>query len=371
MQSLCSILGFCVCETLAPVLVKEQCKYFWSLCFCYFVSLVDLIEKELKSQKAAEKQSSSDNRSNSVTHLKVPQTLYSRNSTGRHSAPDISHHKISLHQLNLLSIETWYCQTRCLSLSFVKDLTHEATLYGTAFVPDFPVQLWMFQPRKISELLSLGQSPTSESHLDKLNSLPVLHLLLDVPQEVQVKMERLHFLFLMRLKDSFQGFKTKLMQYLTLDSLLQAQETEAFHTTRGNVSLETDNTDEGEEVKEKLAAAFKDRSKNEPSSPSVDNGSSLITAAINVHGIKVIVSLPSLGPVLKLPKVASPVVSQSNSNSLKLHNSISSMESPRQKTTSPSSLNVPSGPQTSQKTQSMPQLNTPMETKNVFQSPIA
>ena len=332
--------------------------------------LVELIEKELKSQKATERQSSSTNRSNSMTYLGVPQKSYSCDSIGRHSNSDISHHKISLHQLNLLTIETWHCHTRCLSLSFVKDLTHEATLYGTEFVPDFPVQLWLFQPRKIAELLSLGQPSSSESNI---KSFPLVHSLLDVPHEVQVKLERLHFLFLMRLKDSFQGFKNKLMQYLTLDSLLQSQETEAFHVNKDNVGLVSDIIDDGKEIREKLAAAFKDENEKDPSSSS-DSIDSLVTAAINVHGIRIIVSLPSLGPVLKLPKEESPVIQESNSSSLRLHtlNSSTNLLMPTHpKSASPStcSLNVPIGQQQSQKTQSMPQLNIPVGTKNVVHSP--
>ncbi len=270
---------------------------------------MDLIDKELKAQKSSETltpTASTTNRSSSSTHLKAPQASYNRGFSGRRSAPDISHHKISLHQLNLQTIETWYCHTRCVSLAFVSNLTHEATLNATEFVHDFPIQLWLFQPRKIAELLSPAQSPScSPPSVDSIKSLSAAHLLLDMPQEVELKLERLHFLFLMRLKDSFQGFKNRLMQYLTLDSLLEAQQTEAFHIHKDDEDDEND----GEELRDKLSAAFKDDPAQKNSSIE-ESSNSLVTASACVQGIRVIISLPSLGPILKGPKQGTPVLKQ-------------------------------------------------------------
>ena len=306
--------------------------------------LVDLIDKELKAQKSPEILT---NRPSSSTHLNVPQATYNRGFSGRRSASDISHHKISLHQLNLLSIETWYCHTRCVSLAFVSNLTREATLNAIEFVHDFPVQLWLLQPRKIAELLSPTQSPSgSPPSGDSIKSLAAAHLLLDLPQEVELKLERLHFLFLMRLKDSFQGFKNRLMQYLTLDSLLEAQQTEAFHIHKDDESDEND----GEELRDKLSAAFK----NDPAqanSSKEETGNSLVTASACVQGIRVIISLPSLGPILKGPKQGTPVQKQHSKVSINKSSSAQALLKPNLESSQSSVSNR------DQRAQSMPHLS--------------
>ena len=327
--------------------------------------LIDLIEKELKAS-----QMQSQARSNSSAQLAVP-NKYNKSQVERRSAPDISHHKISLHQLNLLTIESWCVHTRCVSLSFVSDMSHEATLYAKEFVSDFPLQLWIFQPKKMAEVLG-SNSPTMTS-VPQASSLPLIHTLVDVPQEVEIKMERLHFLFLMRLKDSFQGFKNRLMQYLTLDSLLETQDKEAFHL----VSNDTDSSGEaGEDLRDKLSNIFKDDTSSECVKPSSEEANSLITAGINVQGVNIVVALPTLGPVLKGAKKGSPSVTDSPLRQQPPKDPTPARDptptsAPTPSVSAPvtiSSLNTT--PDHTHKTQSMPQLHVHhMENLKVSMSP--
>ena len=264
--------------------------------------LIDLIEKELKSQKTTPLQSS---KSHSTIHLK-PGSSHPSSREGRRSAPDISHHKISLHQLNLATMECWYAHTRCVALAFVSDLSREATLYAQEFITDFPLHVWLFQPKKMAEMLASTISPSpspspllssplpssSSSVPPSSSTLPLIHIIAHTSQEVNVKLERLHFLFLMRLKDSLQGFKNTLMKFLSIQSIIESQ-SEAFQIQQ----------EEDEDLKEKLSATFK-----RPSSPnSPETLESRVTASINLEEIKVFVALPSMGPVMKSPAVTNPV----------------------------------------------------------------
>lgn len=310
--------------------------------------LIDLIEKELKSQKPTPLPPS---KSHSTIHLK-PGSSHPSSREGRRSAPDISHHKISLHQLNLATMECWYAHTRCVSLAFVSDLSHEATLYAQEFITDFPLHVWVFQPKKMAEMLASTISPSPSPSLSSplpssvppsSSTLPLIHIIAHTSQEVTVKLERLHFLFLMRFKDSLQGFKNTLMKFLSIQSIIESQ-SEAFQIQQ----------EEDEDLKEKLSATFK-----HPSSPnSPETLESRVTANINLEEIKVFVGLPSMGPVMKSPAVTNPV---SPNLSLTQSQCIKSQAIPK---TPPNGCNVPSIMVTSpttpfdhtHKTQSMPVL---------------
>ena len=159
--------------------------------------------------------------------------------------------KLSLEQLKLSTLECWDIATDCVIVSLVDDLTHKATLYTTEFISDFPLSLWLFQPSKIAQILEISSSSSS-------SSLPMLHLLVHSSKPLKVQLEHLHFLFLMRLKDSFQTFKNRLMDLITLDSIITTQEEEAFHlrlTEEEDELTERDNSD-GRNLKGRFTAAI-------------------------------------------------------------------------------------------------------------------
>ena len=181
-------------------------------------------------------------------------------------------------------------------VSLVDDLTHQATLYTTELISDFPLALWLFQPSKIAKILEVT-TPTA---------LPMLHLLVHAPKPLRVQLEHLHFLFLMRLKDSFQTFKNRVMDLLSLDSIISAQSEEAF---RSHLMEDEDTETEGEssdgrDLKERITAAIAqlgrteneedDEDKTTTDGESKPADASVLTVAAAVKRLEVKVKLPSV-----------------------------------------------------------------------------
>ncbi|KAL5502277.1 hypothetical protein EMCRGX_G009023 [Ephydatia muelleri] len=119
-------------------------------------------------------------------------------------------HKASLHsdarrKLDLMSVEVWQVETACVSVSFPESYSHDATLRPKQFVHDFPLRLWLFPP-------PLGAAPTTPAE----PVYPKVSFLLHLPQPLHVTLERLQFLFLLDVKESFRNFQSTLIQLLTL-----------------------------------------------------------------------------------------------------------------------------------------------------------
>ena len=253
-------------------------------------NLVELINSELKAPKTPPTPSSKK-----VTSMTNMSGTKGSSHSGRLSTPDVNtaHQRISTNQLKLSSLECWYAHTRCVTLSFVADLSHEATLYTQQFIEDFPLQCWIFQPKKIAEILALA-SPSPSPPL-VTSSLPSVYALLDVNQHLNVQLQHLQFLFLMRLKDSFQGFKKSLMGFLNLDSFIETQQNEAFQ-------LEVEGSDDEleDKLKDKIFSVLRN---NRPRTNSKSQGD-FVTAGVTLSGAHVSVLLPTLTKVTKKRKLS-------------------------------------------------------------------
>lgn len=121
-------------------------------------------------------------------------------------APEANHSE-------LVAIEGWHVSTACVHVAFVDSY---ATLHTRTFVDDFPLHLWLFLPPSSLDS-SLPPSPSISSNSDELKD-PKFSLIIHVPSDIRVELERLQLLFLMRLKDSFTDFKSSLMKFLDPDT---------------------------------------------------------------------------------------------------------------------------------------------------------
>ena len=254
-------------------------------------NLVELINSELKAPKTPPTSSSKK-----VTSMTNMSGTKGSSHSGRLSTPDINtvHQRISNNQLKLSSLECWYAHTRCVTLSFVADLSHEATLYTQQFIEDFPLHCWIFQPKKIAEILALA-SP-SPSPPPVTSSLPSIYALLDVNQSLNVQLQHLQFLFLMRLKDSFQGFKESLMGFLNLDSFIETQQNEAFQL----VEEEGSDNELEDRLKDKIFSVLRN---SRPRANSKSQGD-FVTAGVTLSGLHISVLLPTLTKVTKKRKLS-------------------------------------------------------------------
>ena len=260
-------------------------------------NLVELINSELKAPKTPPTPSSK--KVTSMTNMSdTKESSHSgRPGSSRSERPDVNttHQRISTNQLKLSALECWYAHTRCVTLSFVADLSHEATLYTQQFIEDFPLQSWIFQPKKIAEILALASPSPSPTLVT--SSLPSIYALLDVNQHLNVQLQHLQFLFLMRLKDSFQGFKKSLMGFLNLDSFIETQQNEAFQL----VEEEGSDDDELEEkLKDKIFSVLRN---NRPRTNSKSQGD-FVTAGVTLSGAHISVLLPTLTKVTKKRKLS-------------------------------------------------------------------
>lgn len=116
----------------------------------------------------------------------------------------------------MVAIEGWHISTACVHVAFADNYTHQATLHTKTFINDFPLHLWLFLPPSPLDA-SVPSQPPSPTHFDILRD-PRFSLLAYAPSEIRVELERLQLLFLMRLKDSFNSFKSSLMKFLDPDT---------------------------------------------------------------------------------------------------------------------------------------------------------
>ncbi|XP_019849692.1 PREDICTED: uncharacterized protein LOC100636695 [Amphimedon queenslandica] len=218
------------------------------------------------------------------------------------SAPNITlssaHSIASTNQINLLMLECWHAHTRCVNLSFVADMSHKATLHTKQFVQDFPFSLWLFQPKKFEEILlaaTPNDTPTS-SHL------PSIYAMVDIASPISLQLEHLQFLFLMRLKDSFQYFKNRIMKYFSIDTLIESQGTQAFQVTKDGSDIESiddgESSESTDDIKGKLKAAFARGRERVDSKVQGD----YVTAGVSLSGLEVSIMLPTLTRINKKRK---------------------------------------------------------------------
>ena len=139
-------------------------------------------------------------------------------SSGDSSSGNVSSMGLAPEEANLemATIEGWHVSTSCVHLAFASNYTHKATLYTTTFIDDFPIHLWVFLPPSSID----ASLPSSRPSLSTSNSTdPKFSFIAHAPSEIKLELERLHFLFLMRLKDSFSIFRESLMKFLDPDAI--------------------------------------------------------------------------------------------------------------------------------------------------------
>lgn len=130
-------------------------------------------------------------------------------------------------KLDLSTMEGWYIHTGCVHISFAESYTHEATLYTTQFVDDFPAHLWLFPPRLTvdSNQFSGPSTPSGSPEPLSHSNDPFLSFLAHAPNVIQVELNRAQLLFLMRLKDSITLFKNHLMDFLDTSVIIPPKRT--------------------------------------------------------------------------------------------------------------------------------------------------
>ena len=135
-------------------------------------------------------------------------------------APEATRSEMSL-------IEGWHASTSCVQVSFVSTLTRRATLYTTPLINDFPVNAWIFLPPSVLD--ADLHTPNGPSHLSDQDQCqlpshqtgrdPRISFVVHIATPMRVEIERLQLLFLMRLKDSLNAFKSSLMGFLDPEAM--------------------------------------------------------------------------------------------------------------------------------------------------------
>ena len=138
----------------------------------------------------------------------------------------------------LMYTEAWQLHTACVHLSFTKSDKYEDTLRPKDFIDDFPLHLWLFLPRQRREgeadpshtapsVLNAGTPtrisssrgpPLPQAMAPPDNGHPTISFIAYVSDAIHAELERLQFLFLLRLKESFVDLKTSAMKFLSLTS---------------------------------------------------------------------------------------------------------------------------------------------------------
>lgn len=139
------------------------------------------------------------------------------------SSERVSSEEDRTRKLDLATIEGWHVHTECVHIAFADSYTHEATLYTTTFVNDFPVHLWLFPPRPDMDttITSSTTSTPSHSHSPQLHrSNPMFSFIAHAPDVISAELNRAQLLFLMRLKDSVTMFKSSLMDFLDTSTFI-------------------------------------------------------------------------------------------------------------------------------------------------------
>ena len=105
---------------------------------------------------------------------------------------------------------TWHLACRCIAINFVHEMSESGiTRDTTPFVPDFPIDLWLFENLTNSQAKSL--TPPDQKYK------PKLHAVVDISAPVAVTIDHLELLFLMRLGDSLNDFQVTMERIFTFD----------------------------------------------------------------------------------------------------------------------------------------------------------
>ena len=104
----------------------------------------------------------------------------------------------------------WHLVCRCIAVNFVHEMSESGiTRDTTPFVPDFPIDLWLFENLTNHHAKSL--TPPDQKYK------PKLHVVIDISAPIAVTIDHLELLFLMRLGDSLNDFQVTMERIFTFD----------------------------------------------------------------------------------------------------------------------------------------------------------
>ena len=104
----------------------------------------------------------------------------------------------------------WHFVCNCISVSFVHEMSESGITHDTTpFVPDFPVDLWLFENVTNNQAQSL--IPPDQTYK------PKVHVVVNISAAVTITVNRLELLFLMRLGDSLNDFQVTMERIFTFD----------------------------------------------------------------------------------------------------------------------------------------------------------
>ena len=104
----------------------------------------------------------------------------------------------------------WHLTCHCICVNFVHEMSESGITHNTTpFIPDFPVDLWLLENLTNSQAKSL--TPPNQEYK------PKLHAVVDVSAAMDVTVNHLELLFLMRLGDSLNNFQVTMEKIFTFN----------------------------------------------------------------------------------------------------------------------------------------------------------
>jgi len=118
-------------------------------------------------------------------------------------------------------LTAWHLACRCICVSFVHEMSESGiTRDTTPFVPDFPIDLWLFESLTNNQAESL--TPPDQKYK------PRLHAVVDISAPIVITVDHLELLFLMRLGDSLNDFQ------ITMERIFTFNESDADQKNKNN-----------------------------------------------------------------------------------------------------------------------------------------
>lgn len=108
-------------------------------------------------------------------------------------------------------LTSWHLMINCIYINFVHEITEKGITSDTKpFVPDFPLNVWLFENLTNSQ----AKSFVSSTEIFK----PIFHAMINIPSTISASINHLELLFLMRLGDSLNNFQLTMEEIFTFKS---------------------------------------------------------------------------------------------------------------------------------------------------------